>query len=271
MTNGEVLRVRAAMKPISHRAAGAGHRRRRHRRAGRRRSTSAATCARCRPPAWSPRRWSRWCWPTPSLEKFGGDSVAETRRNVQAYLDAPGRSGERRRCVVLVGPPGVGQDHGRPAARGARSACRSGTPTPTSRPRPASRSPTSSSTTARRTSGRWSERRSRARWPSTTACSRWAAARSLSPATRELLVATAGRPWSLARRRPGRRPPSGSGSSRDRPLLAVNPRAMLRTMLETRAPLYREVATLTVPHRGRDPGRRGRRHRRRVQPAEAAR
>lgn len=37
------------------------------------------------------------------------------------------------------------------------------------------------------------------------------------------------------------------GLSRDRPLLAVNPRAMLRTMLEDRAPLYREVATVTVP------------------------
>jgi shikimate kinase len=37
------------------------------------------------------------------------------------------------------------------------------------------------------------------------------------------------------------------GLSRDRPILGLNPRAMLRTMLETRAPLYGEVATLTVP------------------------
>jgi shikimate kinase len=36
------------------------------------------------------------------------------------------------------------------------------------------------------------------------------------------------------------------GLSRDRPILGVNPRAMLRHMLETRAPLYAEVATLTV-------------------------
>jgi shikimate kinase len=43
------------------------------------------------------------------------------------------------------------------------------------------------------------------------------------------------------------------GLSRDRPLLAVNPRAMLRTMLEDRAPLYREVATATVPTSGRSP------------------
>jgi shikimate kinase len=42
-----------------------------------------------------------------------------------------------------------------------------------------------------------------------------------------------------------------AGLSRDRPLLAVNPRAMLRTMLEARAPLYAEVATVTVPTAGR--------------------
>jgi shikimate kinase len=40
------------------------------------------------------------------------------------------------------------------------------------------------------------------------------------------------------------------GLSRDRPILGVNPRAMLRHMLETRAPLYGEVATLTV-HTGK--------------------
>jgi shikimate kinase len=76
----------------------------------------------------------------------------------------------------------------------------------------------------------------------------------LSAATRERLVAY-GRGgtvvWlhvdlpSAARR---------AGLSRDRPLLAVNPRAMLRTMLEARAPLYEEVATLTVPTAGREPG-----------------
>jgi shikimate kinase len=43
------------------------------------------------------------------------------------------------------------------------------------------------------------------------------------------------------------------GLSRDRPLLAVNPRAMLRTMLEARAPLYAEVATVTVATGGRAP------------------
>jgi shikimate kinase len=43
------------------------------------------------------------------------------------------------------------------------------------------------------------------------------------------------------------------GLSRDRPILGVNPRAMLRHMLETRAPLYREVATVTVSTAGRAP------------------
>jgi shikimate kinase len=43
------------------------------------------------------------------------------------------------------------------------------------------------------------------------------------------------------------------GLSRDRPILGVNPRAMLRTMLEQRAPLYAEVATRSVPTGGRTP------------------
>jgi shikimate kinase len=44
------------------------------------------------------------------------------------------------------------------------------------------------------------------------------------------------------------------GLSRDRPLLNVNPRAMLRTMLEQRAQLYAEVATHKVSTAGREPG-----------------
>jgi shikimate kinase len=44
------------------------------------------------------------------------------------------------------------------------------------------------------------------------------------------------------------------GLSRDRPILGVNPRAMLRQMLETRAPLYAEVSTATVQTGGREPG-----------------
>jgi shikimate kinase len=43
------------------------------------------------------------------------------------------------------------------------------------------------------------------------------------------------------------------GLSRDRPILGVNPRAMLRTMLEQRAQLYDEVATHKVATAGREP------------------
>ena len=44
-----------------------------------------------------------------------------------------------------------------------------------------------------------------------------------------------------------------AGLSRDRPLLNLNPRAVLRSLLEARTPLYREVATHTVPTGGREP------------------
>jgi shikimate kinase len=43
------------------------------------------------------------------------------------------------------------------------------------------------------------------------------------------------------------------GLSRDRPILGINPRAMLRSMLEQRAPLYAEVATCTVVTSDREP------------------
>lgn len=43
------------------------------------------------------------------------------------------------------------------------------------------------------------------------------------------------------------------GLGRERPILGVNPRQMLRHMLETRAPLYAEVATVTVATGGREP------------------
>ena len=43
------------------------------------------------------------------------------------------------------------------------------------------------------------------------------------------------------------------GLSRDRPILGVNPRAMLRTMLEIRAPLYGEVSSVRVFTGSREP------------------
>jgi len=43
------------------------------------------------------------------------------------------------------------------------------------------------------------------------------------------------------------------GLSRDRPVLALNPRATLHALLEERLPLYREVASVEVTTDGRDP------------------
>ena len=44
------------------------------------------------------------------------------------------------------------------------------------------------------------------------------------------------------------------GLGAGRPLLAVNPRATLRHLLDQRRPLYAEVATITVVTDGREPG-----------------
>ena len=44
-----------------------------------------------------------------------------------------------------------------------------------------------------------------------------------------------------------------TGLNRDRPLLAINPRAVLREMLAARLPLYREVARREVSTDGRTP------------------
>lgn len=43
------------------------------------------------------------------------------------------------------------------------------------------------------------------------------------------------------------------GFNRDRPLLALNPRAQLRTLMQERLPLYREVATREVDTSGKTP------------------
>jgi shikimate kinase len=43
------------------------------------------------------------------------------------------------------------------------------------------------------------------------------------------------------------------GLARERPVLALNPRATLSRLLEERRPLYAEVATLTVQTDGREP------------------
>ena len=112
MTNGEDVRVRAAMKPIStlprslrtvdfapvrpHRP-----------------STSDPTSARSRRPGWWPRRWWRSCWPTPRSRSSAATRSAETRRNL-APTCRPRPSGSilraarrpSRRAVRAAGPGG---------------------------------------------------------------------------------------------------------------------------------------------------------------------
>ena len=102
---------------------------------------------RSRPRASSPRRWWRSCSPNAVLEKFGGDSVAETRRNLDGYLAAiptalrTGSGGavgilgmSPTPALVLIGPMGVGQEPGRQAGRA--SCSRPGSSTPTRRSSP---------------------------------------------------------------------------------------------------------------------------------------
>ena len=157
MTTGEVLRVRAAMKPIATVPAGAAHRRRRHRRGDRR--------------------------PPPALRRLRGAGRRHRRRGDGRAGAGRRGAGEVRRRLGGRDPPqrralprhAAVPVTGRPArwsswsarwapARPRSAGCsadalgrrRSATPTPTSRRPRAARSPTSSSTPARRTSARWS-------------------------------------------------------------------------------------------------------------------
>jgi shikimate kinase len=76
----------------------------------------------------------------------------------------------------------------------------------------------------------------------------------LSPATRESLVAY-GRDGGVVVHLDVDVPSAAKrvGLGRERPILGVNPRAMLRHMLDERAPLYAEVATVTVSTAARAP------------------
>ena len=82
------------------------------------------------------------------LEKFGGDSVQRDppqRRGLPRHPEVPVTASPRRAGRA----DGRRQDHRRRPARRGLGRCRCATPTPTSRPPRDARSPTSSSTTAR--------------------------------------------------------------------------------------------------------------------------
>ena len=190
------------------------------------------------------------------LEKFGGDSVGETRRNVESYLDTlrfrmsaratPQRTGRPR--VVLVGTMGAGKTIGRPTPR---ASTRGRLPRHRPRRRGAARgarSPTSSSTPARRTSAPWSARPSPRRWRRTTACSPSAAAPCSTSRTRELLAGHRVVFLRVGLADAAKR--VGLGVSR--PLLLGNVRGRIKQLIDERTPVYESVATHVVDTDGLD-------------------
>ena len=220
-----VLRVRAAMKPISTvpralETVDVAVRRGRH---GHPPALRRLRGARLR--ASSPRRWSRSCSPRPASRSSAATRSPRPRattphtsppsRRPCARGDARDWPARRARRAARVG-----QDHrgGGPGRRCSGSRCT--TPTRPSRPPPGAPSPTSSSTTARRPSASL-ERAEVARavaeeagvvWP-------WAVARRSTPTTEQLL---AGRPWcSSTSASPTRSKRVGFDQSR--PLLAGQP------------------------------------------------
>ena len=170
-----------------------------------------------------------------ALEKFGGDSLAETRANLDTYLRAV-RRGETQSAASRLntrrrradGPQG-GIDRACPARASrrsvggwpSRSASRCWTPTRRSSRPPAAPFPTSSPTTARRSSAASRRKSFARRWNHTTACCRSAAARSPVPVCAKHFPDT---PSSTSRSAPPRAS-RRTGGTTVRPLLAGGDRA----------------------------------------------
>ena len=152
MTNGQALRVRAAMKPISTGAARSQPP-----------STWRPADGERHPPALRRVRRASACGVVAEamvalvvaqavLEKFGGDSMPRRRGTSAAYLRDRGPSaapmidaatGDRGPQLILTGFMGRGVDN-RPSRCGSGSVLRSSTPTPRSSGRPDAPSPRSS-------------------------------------------------------------------------------------------------------------------------------
>ena len=182
---------------------------------------------RARRPASSPRRWSRSCSPRPCSR-----SSAATRWPRRRATTRRTSTPSRRRCapgdashgaaVVLVGPPGSGKTHRRPApGRAARRPVRT---TPTHAVEAAaghSRSPTSSSTTASRPSATL-ERAEVAARPGRARRRRRARRRS-ADGPDDRAAALAGHTVVVPRRRHRRRVAAGRVRPAAGPLLARQP------------------------------------------------
>ena len=183
-------------------------------------------------------------------EKFGGDSVARDPPQRRSPTSTTCRSGERTGPAGRPGrPDGLGQVHRRARCWPSGSARPTGTPTPTSWPPRAARSRTSSSRTASRTSARWSGPRYAPRWPGTRACSSLGGGAILDAGTRALLAPHPVVYLSMDVEEAVKR----VGLNAARPLLAVNPRRQWRELMDARRPLYTEVARAVVATDGRTP------------------
>ena len=188
MTTGEVLRVRAAMKPIATVP----------------RALRTVDVATGEEPTAHHQRSDVCAVPAAGivaeamvalvladavLEKFGGDSRPGDPAQRRVLPRHPEVHSDRRcRVVVLVGPMGAGKTTVGGAARRGLGRRRARHRRRHRGARGAARSPTSSWSPARRTSATSSARRSPRRWPPTTACWRSAGVRCSTPATRELLA-----------------------------------------------------------------------------------
>ena len=264
MTNGEPLRVRVAMKPISTvpRAlatvdVATGEPAVAHPPALRRLRGAAR-------PAWCGGRWWRSCSPRPRWRSSAATRVRETRRNVAGLPRRRCDRGqstpvERRRPRREPGGPGrtARARARRPSGRLLAERTGRGVPRHRRRHRGDGGQDDPRHLRQRRRAGvprargarRWAPR-----WPSTTACSRSAAARCSTEATRALL---AGHTGGVPRRRAAaggaaHRPVDGAG-----PLLAgVNPRATFKALLRRSAgrctarwPPSRSTPTARTPER----------------------
>ena len=218
-----------------------------------------------------------------AIEKFGGDSVAEARRNLRGYLEslaisltatasahghppAPAPQGvSGPGPAILIGPPGAGKSTVGAAAGGAARRRASWTPTTGSRRSRASRSARSSSRTARPRSASWSARR----WPRRSAATSGVIALGggavLDPAPRPLLAGRRSSTW-----RPGS-PPRPSGSAWTGPARCCSGTRARSSgpLLEQRLPVYQRAGLDHRHHRRPDP-RAGRRRDRRPDPGRRA-
>ena len=199
-----------------------------------------------------------------ALEKFGGDSLAETRANLDTYLrsvaarsrpSARRLSPRRRRADGTQGGTDraarLGQVDDRAAAgQGARRRAAGHRRGDRADHRPHHRR----HLRQRRRAGVPPHRggsRSRGAGDHMTACCRWAAARSPAPVCAKRLPGT---PSSTSRSAPPRACAAPAAPPCGRCWPAATAREKFRALMSQRVPLYRRVATIRVNTNRRNPG-----------------